>query len=159
MAGVWAADPNAPQSKRLPFRIKGTVVHGYARGGKELGFPTANFNPEAFKDILEEADVGVYYGWARLNDDGIEPMVMSIGNNPQYGNKEKSAEVHILKKYTEDFYGAKLAVVVVGFVRDMLKFTSLQQLIDAMNMDVSYSKEQLETEYAQTLKKDPFLTS
>jgi hypothetical protein len=119
----------------------------------------ANFNPEAFKDILEEADVGVYYGWARLNDDSIEPMVMSIGNNPQYGNKEKSAEVHILKKYTEDFYGAKLAVVVVGFVRDMLKFTSLQQLIDAMNMDVSFSKEQLETQYAQTLKQDPFLTS
>jgi FAD synthase len=44
MAGVWAADPHAAQSKRLPFRIKGTVVHGYARGGKELGFPTGMLN-------------------------------------------------------------------------------------------------------------------
>lgn len=120
---------------------------------------TANFNPESFKEILEEGDIGVYYGWARLNDDAVEPMVMSIGNNPQYGNKEKSAEVHILKKYSEDFYGARLAVVVVGFVRDMLKFTSLQQLIDAMNMDVQFSKEQLETEYAQQFKTDPFLST
>jgi FAD synthase len=29
-----------PQAARLPLYLKGKVVHGYARGGKELGFPT-----------------------------------------------------------------------------------------------------------------------
>lgn len=120
---------------------------------------TANLDPDSFKDILQEEDIGVYYGWARLNEDEVEPMVMSIGNNPQYGNKEKSAEVHILKKYSEDFYGAKLGVVVVGFVRDMSKFTSLQQLIDAINSDVTFATEQLAKQPALSFKTDAFLTA
>jgi hypothetical protein len=51
----------------------------------------ANLNSECFSSILNDTDGGAYFGWARVNNDSVEPMVMSIGNNPQYGNKEKSA--------------------------------------------------------------------
>lgn len=57
----------------------------------DQNLPQANLNPECFKDKLTPQDLGVYYGWCQLRDDPIEPMVMSIGYNPQYGNKELSA--------------------------------------------------------------------
>jgi FAD synthase len=53
-------------------------------------FTSANLDPNSFKDLLIDADEGVYFGFAKINNDPIEEMVMSIGWNPQYGNKEKS---------------------------------------------------------------------
>jgi FAD synthase len=41
--------------------------------------------------VLSESDEGVYFGWCRLNNElPIEPMVLSIGFNPQFGNQAKS---------------------------------------------------------------------
>jgi len=51
----------------------------------------ANLDPHCFKDRLTPSHLGVYYGWAKLESDDIEPMVMSVGYNPHYGNKELSA--------------------------------------------------------------------
>ena len=45
-------------------------------------------------------------------------MVMSIGYNPFYGNAVRSAEVHVLRRFRADFYGAPLRLLVLGFVRD-----------------------------------------
>lgn len=88
----------------LPYFIAGRVVKGFGRGGKQLGFPTANIDPKvehsfcwrrislkAFADKLESTDdEGVYYGWSRVDDGEIYPMVMSVGWNPQFANKEKT---------------------------------------------------------------------
>lgn len=48
----------------------------------------------------------------------VYPMVMSIGYNPFYGNRVRSAEVHVLRRFRADFYGAPLRLLVLGFVRD-----------------------------------------
>ena len=37
-----------------------------------------------------ELQSGVYYGWARVGEGPVYPMVMSIGWNPQFMNKERS---------------------------------------------------------------------
>lgn len=122
----------------FPYLTNGTVIHGYKRGSKELGFPTANLDIEIPK--LED---GVYYGYSILNNEPKEKMVMSIGTNPQYGNNHRSYEVHILKKYDEDFYGEELEIIIMGKIREMTKFDNLDGLIDAINQDIEYAKKML----------------
>jgi len=120
---------------RLPYTCSGKVIKGFGRGSKELGFPTANLDI----DILSIGD-GVYCGYAKLEDDTLQKMVMSIGNNPHYGNEKRSFEVHILKHYDNDFYGQDLTITICGRIRDMEKYNSVDELIQAINKDIEYAK-------------------
>lgn len=126
----------------VPFSISGTIIHGYGRGGKQLGFPTANIQPDNPPNDLKD---GVYYGWSLLStlDDKYQPMVMSIGNNPQFNNIEKSFEVHILNNYNQDFYGTSITVIIIGYIRPMMKFENLQELIKAIENDIKIAKDRL----------------
>lgn len=36
----------------------------------------------------------------------------------------RSQEVHIMHKYEEDFYGVEISVVVLGYIRPELDYTS-----------------------------------
>jgi len=139
----------------LPLYLQGKVVSGYARGSKELGFPTANLDKLAFEKLAEKA-MGVYFGLAQVVDEPVQEMVMSIGWNPFYQNKEKSVEVHILKKYDEDFYGSHLKVIVLGFIRPMLNFTSVEELISAIEGDIKYAKKELTLPHYSNYKTDLF---
>ena len=65
---------------RLRLALSGEVVAGFKRGSKLLGFPTANLAPASFAGKVGDADVGVYYGCARVEGDGeVRPAVLSIG--------------------------------------------------------------------------------
>ncbi|XP_015363817.1 PREDICTED: putative riboflavin kinase isoform X2 [Diuraphis noxia] len=108
----------------LPFYASGLVVKGFGRGSKDLGIPTANFSRDVIKDLPENINTGVYFGWAQVDHSPVYMMVMSIGWNPFYQNVEKSMEIHILKQFDEDFYGSNLKVKVVGFIRPELNFNS-----------------------------------
>lgn len=85
----------------LPLYLCGKVVHGFNRGSTQLGFPTgtkcfwhfdlisrANIDPIAFKGKLSVKESGVYYGFSKLENESVQPMVMSIGTNPHFGNSE-----------------------------------------------------------------------
>jgi riboflavin kinase len=122
----------------LPFRGTGTVVHGYKRGSSQLGFPTANLDI----NILSIGD-GVYYGYAHLDGEPEQRMVMSIGNNPHFGNTNRSYEVHVLKQYDKEFYGENLNITICGRIRDMQKYDSTEDLIAAINKDVEFALERL----------------
>jgi riboflavin kinase len=56
-------------------------------------------------------------------------MVMSIGWNPTYNNNKKTAEVHILHKYQNDFYGKELRVIILGYIRPEFKYPNFGQLL------------------------------
>uniref|UniRef100_A0A6B2LPB7 riboflavin kinase n=1 Tax=Arcella intermedia TaxID=1963864 RepID=A0A6B2LPB7_9EUKA len=137
--------------------FSGRVVSGFGRGSKQLGYPTANLEKDAFKN-LEEALVGVYYGFAQVEDEVPHPMVMSIGWNPYFNNKEKSLEVHILKSYKDDFYGAQMKIIVVGFIRDMTTFSNLDELIKAIENDIKIAKEELNKPHNFEYINHPFWT-
>lgn len=119
------------------FTAKGKIIPGFGRGGHLLGFPTANLDI----DLPEQKD-GVYYGYA-YKDKIWEQCVMSIGYNPHFGDKKRTYEVHILKEYEEDFYGEILEIDIRGYLRPMEKFNSLEELIGAINSDISQAKELL----------------
>jgi len=105
----------------------------------------ANLSKESFDEgKLPTNALGVYYGFAKVGRDrNVEPMVMSIGWNPFFQNKEKSVEVHILKKFENDFYGEEIKVIAIGFIREMTSFSSLDELIKAIENDIRFGKEQL----------------
>lgn len=55
-------------------------------------------------------------------------MVCSFGYNPQYGNKEKSLEIHILDNFDFNFYGAELRVLICKKMKDEEKYNDLDEL-------------------------------
>lgn len=139
-----------------PYFVKGTVVHGFGRGSKELGCPTANLDEQTVSKV--NIPTGVYWGLAQLvgnnnNENGntvlideqIRPMICSMGYNPTYGNEKKSLEVHILHQFEDDFYGFTLKVAICGRIRDELSFSSLQALIDEIESDKNFAQNELKS--------------
>jgi hypothetical protein len=69
---------------------------------QDLGIPTANVDSSSLGTTLAEAVTGIYAGWASVGPSPeVYPMVMSIGWNPFYGNKEKTAEPWILHHFDQ----------------------------------------------------------
>ena len=132
-----------------PHRVSGPVVHGAGRGGRDLGYPTANL--ELPEHTAVPAD-GVYAGWFSLLDtapvDGTivpgerYPAAISVGTNPTFGDKSRSVEAFVLDE-SADLYGRLAAVDFVDHVRDMEKFTSVDELLVAMGRDVARARDVL----------------
>nr|CAI5825456.1 unnamed protein product [Callosobruchus analis] len=61
---------------------------------------------------------------------------MSIGWNPFYKNRKKSIETHVVHQFDGDFYGKELRVIILAFLRDEKNFSSLDELIEAINNDI-----------------------
>ena len=74
------------------------------------------------------------------------PMVMSIGYNPFYKNTVRSAEVHVLHEFGQDFYGSDMAIVLLGYVRPELDYVTLELLIADIKMDIEVARKSLERE-------------
>ena len=104
-----ADDDIAPPSRArlIPdlLRYRGSVDKGYGRGGKKLGFPTANLPSSLFQNALEEVATGVYFGWAALerseNNENYElhKAVVNVGYSPTFEgeeNNEKIIEAHLI---------------------------------------------------------------
>ncbi|KAJ3016663.1 UNVERIFIED_CONTAM: riboflavin kinase [Siphonaria sp. JEL0065] len=144
--------------KPYPLRLKGTVIKGFGRGGKELGIPTANLPEDVSQYAGEFIETGILYGWASVNSSTeVYPMVMSFGWNPYYKNEKRSAEVHILHKFEEDFYGTELRVIVAGYIRPEKNYTSLDALINDINFDIKVAHNCLARPTYAALKDDVFL--
>ena len=142
-----------------PYYVQGTVTHGFGRGSKELGCPTANLDQKTVYKV--NIPTGVYWGLAQLvHDRGenrplhdeIRPMICSIGFNPHYGNQTKSLEVHILHKYDHDFYDSTIKVAICGRIRDELSFPSLQALIDAIESDKEFAQHAIKSTDMRQIK-------
>lgn len=130
-----------------PFTVRGEIMRGAGRGGRELGFPTAN---QYFDDSVALPADGVYAGWFTVVSDGpidgdMEPgerypAAISVGKNPTFGDRERSVESFILDR-DADLYGHVAEVAFVEHVRDMVKFDSVDALLTAIRNDVSRVRE------------------
>ena len=99
---------------------------------------------------IASAKSGVYFGYASLllGDSSspnfrVFPMVMSIGYNPFYKNTVRSAEVHVLHRFDADFYGSHMRLLLLGFVREELDYTSLEALVADINFDCEVARNSL----------------
>ncbi|KAM3509929.1 hypothetical protein MY11210_006119 [Beauveria gryllotalpidicola] len=166
------AGPEPP----YPLQMEGKVISGFGRGSKELGIPTANLPVDAtLTPWIGDITSGVYFGYASLSLPpshpdhnpsspssafSVFPMVMSIGYNPFYKNTVRSAEVHVLHNFLQDFYDAHMRLLITGFIREEKDYKSLEALIEDINVDRDVARKSLEREgwaYA-TLEGGEWLT-
>lgn len=106
-----------------PMVLQAEIVHGFQRGSKELGIPTANLSMEELGETGESLETGIYYGIATLNGKDYEAVV-SVGWNPFYKNSKKTIEAHLLASL-EDFYGSRMKLVLIGYLRPEADFKGL----------------------------------
>jgi len=119
--------------------IGGKVVMGDQRG-RELGYPTANFDLPA-NCLL---DHGVYAVRVKLPDRfGAQVFdgVASLGK-PMFDIHQSPFEVHIFD-FDHDIYGQKIEVALISHIRGQMTFEGLQELIDQMDMDSKEAKKAL----------------
>lgn len=129
-------DGDVDQAGRLlgrPYRISGKVVHGDARG-KLLGIPTANL------DIPPEQAIpktGVYACMAGVGGERFG-AVANIGYRPTFdtGIPALRVEAHLLD-YDSDMYGEVLSLDFVERLRDEMRFSSVQALIEQIQSDIT----------------------
>lgn len=121
------------------WAIRGTVVHGDARG-RGLGFPTANI---ALGRHLEPAR-GVYAVTARLPDGRRLRGVANIGRRPTVNaGPESRLEVNLFD-FEGDLYGAELEVALHGFLRPERRFASLAALRAQIAADAAEARHVLD---------------
>ncbi|HKK55756.1 bifunctional riboflavin kinase/FAD synthetase [Marinobacter sp.] len=103
------------------YRIRGRVVHGQ-RLGRQIGAPTANVMLPRMPALR-----GVYVVQVALADGRVLDGVANIGVRPTVDGKQPSLEVHLLD-FTGTLYGQRIDVVFRHFLRDEVKFDSVDDL-------------------------------
>lgn len=140
------------------WHIKGPVIKGFGRGSSTLGIPTANLPPESLMQELSGAVSGIYCGFASLGGSPeVHKMVMSIGWNPYFNNKDRTAEPWILHDFKEPFYGAELRLVVCGYIRPEANFTSLEALVARIHEDADVTRKALDVPEMSQFSQSDFL--
>ena len=111
-----------------PWFVTGEVIHGEKRG-RDLGYPTAN--------IRLDKNCGLKHGiYAVRAGRGAERFdgVASFGRRPTFDNGAPLLEVFLFD-FKGDLYGTALDVAFIAFIRDELKFDSVDTLVRQMDDD------------------------
>lgn len=133
--------------------MRGEVVHGLKRG-RELGFPTANLEPDAEGVIPGD---GVYAGWlidrgpseADTTEQGVHevrryPAAISVGDNPTFVDvPRRQVEAHIIDVTDIDLYGHTVDIQFVERIRGMVAYEGVEPLIRQIAADVVSAREAL----------------
>ncbi|MCU0600143.1 MAG: riboflavin biosynthesis protein RibF, partial [Desulfobacterales bacterium] len=116
------------------YQINGTVVTGRNRGGKLLGFPTANIN---LQDELCPK-TGVYAVTAEFRGKQYNG-VANIGYSPTFEDKIFTVEVHLLD-FKEYIYGENIRVHFISRIRDEKKFSGIEDLTNQIKSDIQTAR-------------------
>jgi riboflavin kinase/FMN adenylyltransferase len=120
-----------------PHEVRGTVMHGDARG-RELGFPTANV---AVPDGVCMPSDGIYAALYTTPDGVSRPAAVSLGRRPTF---YVDAKASLLEAYLLDFdgdlYDTPAAVAFVERLRGEQRFDHVEDLIKQMHADVSATR-------------------
>ncbi len=122
------------------YQVRGRVVTGFGRGGRLLGFPTANLRAE--DELLPGA--GVYAVLVELEPGSFLPGVTNIGSNPTFDNDGITVETHLLD-FSGDLYGREIALHFVEHLRGEKRFSSIEALAAQIAADSAQASELLQT--------------
>ncbi len=119
-----------------PYRLGGEVIHGEGRG-KTINFPTANIDYPKGKVMPPN---GIYACWAHLGGEKLMAAT-NIGLNPTFTPERQvpSLEAYLLD-FDRDIYGETLQLEFVARLRDELKFTSVEALVEKIHDDVKQTR-------------------
>jgi len=125
---------NAQKLLGRPYQVSGSVVPGRNRGGKLLGFPTANIQ------LTDELcpKTGIYA--VSVNCLGKRHLgVVNIGYSPTFDDQEFTIEVHILD-FKSDLYGKHITIKFIERIRDEIKFSGIAELSNQIAKDVETAR-------------------
>ena len=117
------------------YQIRGKVETGRDRGGKLLGFPTANIN--LYDELRPE--IGVYAVTVECKGEKFKG-VANIGYSPTFDDNIFTVEVHILD-FEENIYGQKIRVNFIDRLRNEKKFSNLSELSEQIKKDITKARE------------------
>jgi riboflavin kinase/FMN adenylyltransferase len=112
--------------------IEGTVVAGAGRG-RTIGIPTANLRPDT--ELLPA--VGVYAGWALLDDGARFDAAINVGTNPTFGGAALCIEAHLLDYPGGDLVGRAIRVGLTRRLRAERRFPSVEALVAQIKQDIA----------------------
>jgi len=113
-----------------PFFITGKVIRG-DQLGRQLGYPTANLMLEE-KYKLIPAD-GIYAVRVKVERGEYTGMAY-IGHRPTVNGMTRNIEVNIFD-FAGDIYNKQLRMEFLHFVREDIKFASLEELVVQLGKD------------------------
>ncbi len=123
-----------------PF-FEGIVEKGEGRG-RNIGFRTANIHIP--NDLLLPR-YGVYAAWTEIPDDqknedtNFYPAIVNIGIRPTFHIEKPIIEIHLLD-YSEDIYKKYLRINLLGFIRDELYFTDMNEMRRQIESDIKEAR-------------------
>lgn len=124
-----------------PYKIIGSVVDGHKRG-RTLNFPTANLRMNFSYTVPKD---GVYL--TRVNVRGKDHFALSnVGSNPTFENDFRKIETYILD-FRQDIYGETIAIEFLEFLRNDMKFNSVDGLIKQMQDDKKQAIDIIKNKY------------
>lgn len=115
-----------------PYVIEGTVIKGFSRG-KNLGFPTANISSD--NEIVPH---GIYLSFVFCLGQKY-PSLTNIGTSPTFGQTETQIESYIID-FSGNLYGQQQKIQLLKKLRDEIKFSTPEQLVDQMKKDLAAAK-------------------
>ncbi|HSA15479.1 MAG TPA: riboflavin biosynthesis protein RibF [Spirochaetota bacterium] len=137
-------DGDIPTARKLlgrNYSLSGMVVRGEGRGGRLLGFPTANILPDDEDKVIPALGsysiVAVLPGGRRIGG------MLNIGFNPTFSAGRQTIEAHLFG-FSEDIYDTAITVEFVGRIRPEKRFDSPEELIAQLRTDRATAMAQLE---------------
>lgn len=112
------------------YTLSGIVIKG-RQNGRLLGYPTANIQVEEAEKLIPRK--GIYAVRVKVGHKWFGGM-LSIGFNPTFDGTQLSVEVNILD-FNRDIYGENITVEFIQYMRDEVKFASMDDLIKAIDND------------------------
>jgi len=109
-------------------------VAGRDRGGKLLGFPTANLKWE--DELCPRAGI---YAVTVESEGRLFQGVANIGYSPTFDDRQFTVEVHILD-FKESIYGHRIRVNFIKRIRDEIRFSSIAALREQIAEDTETAR-------------------
>jgi riboflavin kinase/FMN adenylyltransferase len=111
------------------YSIIGEVIHG-AKKGRMIGYPTANISTNGY--FIPKR--GVYVTLTKVGNVWHHSMT-SVGHNPTLNCRiDLSIEANIFD-FDEEIYGETIEIKFIKRLRDEVKFTSIEALINEIDND------------------------
>ncbi len=121
----------------FPWFVSGEVRHGDKRG-RELGFPTANLSLDP-SCRLRHGVYAVRVGLGERRYDGVA----NFGRRPMFDSGVVLLEVFLFD-FAGDLYGQRIDVAFIEWIRDEAVFSSVDELMRAMQDDTTKARVALE---------------
>ena len=120
------------------YSISGTVVKGN-QIGRTIGYPTVNIEPTFTQKLIPGN--GIYVVEVEIENVKYQ-AVANVGNRPTVVENQVTPNVEaFILEFNQDVYGKAISIIFKQKLRDELKFSSLELLVDQIGKDVETAKQ------------------